>query len=388
MSDAAPAPCLEIVRLPSDGLFDYSTECEIISLVDRSSVVGYTQFPYSLRITFAVKGQLELGEIFPVINPEYKNRLYYTPMFNTYRIKLKLNKKYSLQSPTIITNIKNTYPWSGIGHWIRLIEVPACDKESFSLQTLKPLQIMGGCGELEITSVIGKADIEIHKSVFKLNLYYQTYYQFLNVAIFLPTAEEVSNSTTGRAFNAELQWSSADGLQKRIVYTNRQYLEINIFSQSSQQNFSIDLEWYNMLDHIQFAYIRRSRVIDAKAPEITEHAFYPSWIGVKNPEVCLRRTSSCYRYQESGDLSSEVTWKMAQSRCAEQNSNLVSINSPVEWHSLLVWAYNLHTTTSGLWAFIADIEAFKGRLLFIGQRRTDVSKLVEVLFYFGELRNA
>ncbi len=93
-----------------------------------------------------------------------------------------------------------------------------------------------------------------------------------------------------------------------------------------------------------------------------------SWIGAKQPEVCFSKMSSCYRYQEAGDVTFDITWNIAQARCAEQNSSLVSINSPEEWHSLLGWAYNFHATKSGLPAYIAAIEAFKGRVLFIGQK--------------------
>ncbi len=98
-----------------------------------------------------------------------------------------------------------------------------------------------------------------------------------------------------------------------------------------------------------------------------------SWIGGNQPEVCFGMMSSCYRYQEAGDVTFGVTWNIAQARCVEQNSSLVSINSPEEWHSLLGWAYNFYTSKVRR-AYIAAIEAFKGRVMFIGQQRVDVSK--------------
>ena len=72
---------------------------------------------------------------------------------------------------------------------------------------------------------------------------------------------------------------------------------------------------------------------------------------------------------------------MAQARCAEQNSNLVSINSPDEWHLLLQWAYTLNYGNSQVMLTrIGAIGPFKGQLLFIGRRRMDVSNSVGVSF--------
>ncbi len=368
-----PSPCIEIVRLPSDGLSDYSAVCEMISHLGGSPAVGHIQFLTTLLMTFAVKGQLELEEAFPMIYPEYMENFLYMPLFPSRHSRLQLKKTYRIQAESIITNIKNTLPWLGVGHWIRLMQVPGCNKEAVSLQPLGDLQIFGGCGELRMGSVTGRAKVSIHKSVFLRPLYSYKTYQFLNAAIFLSSAEGVSNYSTESHFSTKLQWSSVDGLHKKIIYTRRQYLEINVFNQDPFK-FAIDLEWNNPLDDIQFMYVRRGEMVAGTGRGVGKLTFDTSWIGVKQQEVCFSKTLSCYRYQEAvGAGMSGLTWNMAQARCVEQNSNLVSINSPYEWHSLLGWAYNFHHTSSGLLAHISAIQAFKGRLLFIGQRRMKVS---------------
>lgn len=183
-------------------------------------------------MTFAIKGHLEFQEAFPVISPEYINNHLYFPLFPLRHTRLQLEKNYSLRAPSIITNIKNTYPWLGIGHWIRLIQVPACHKEAIGLQSLEPLQILGGCGELGIVSVLRHvlrhAKITIKHSAFRHSID-TVLYQFLNVAIFLPGTENVSNYSAERFLNAKLQspWSSVGGVQKRFIYAKRQYLEIS-----------------------------------------------------------------------------------------------------------------------------------------------------------------
>ena len=77
----APNPCIEFVRLPSDGLLDYLMKCHIISHVNRSPAIGYIQFAVTVLMTFAIKGQLELPEAFPVINPHYVQSNFYFPLF-------------------------------------------------------------------------------------------------------------------------------------------------------------------------------------------------------------------------------------------------------------------------------------------------------------------
>ena len=378
---AVPAPCIEIVRLPSDALFDYSEACEIISHIDRSPAFGFIPFPTTILMTFGITGhanlQRDLQEVSPRIYPEYMYDTHFMSMFSFRDTSLKLQKTYSLQSQSIITRITNTYPWLGIGHWIRLLEVPGCPKEAVSLEPLEPLQILGGCGELGMTSATGHAKISIHRSVFTKyqgSIYSSEVNQFLNVAIYLLKQEEASNYSAERFFNAELHWSSVDGFEKRLVYTKRLYLEIKIFSQFSTQQFSIKLKWNRFLDNLQLVYIRRAEVVSDKWRNIRNFNLGSSWIGGEQPEVCSGKMSSCYRYQEAGDVTFDVTWNIAQARCLEHNSSLVSINSPEELHSLLAWAYNFHATKRGLPAYIAAIEAFKGRVLFIGQQRMHVSK--------------
>ena len=379
----APTPCIEIVRLPSDGLHDYSAECRILSHVNRSPVSGYIQFAPTLHLTFTVKGHLELQKEFPVIYPEYIEHSIYFPFFCAQQKnkRLPLNKNYSLQSQSLIINIKNTYPWLGIGHWIRLIQEPGCHKEAVSLQPLESLQISHGCGTVGMTSATGHAKLSIDRSIFSRFLYFLTLYQCLNVAIFLMGSEDVSNGHADKLFNAKLQ-SFIGGLQKHIVYTKRQYLEIKLFSQTVRQEFSIELEWSSSLDHLLVSYIRRPEEIADKGVAIWKNRLINTWISVTPHEVCLRETSSCYRYHQSRHIMSEPTWDMAQARCAEQNSNLVSINSPGEWHLLLQMAYNFNfTNRSNSWGSIGAIGPFNGRLLFIGQRQMDVSKTMWVFFF-------
>ncbi len=194
-------------------------------------------------------------------------------------------------------------------------------------------------------------------------------------------AEGVSNYSAEGLFNATLQFS-VGSLLKQIVYAKRQYLEIKMFSQYPKHVFSMDLKWGSSLDHLQLVYIRRPEQITDKRHSDKEHTFEPSCIGVKQPEVCFREMSSCYSYHESRDVVSDITWNMAQAQCAEQNSNLVSINSPEEWHFLRRWAYNFNwTKKNGIRTRIGAIEAFKGRLLFIGQRRMDVSNSIDNFCY-------
>ena len=376
----APTPCIEFVRLPSDGLLDYSTECNMRSHLNPSPYFGYIHFSATLLMTFAIRGHLELPEVFPVIYPEYVNYHMDFPFFSSREHEtLQLNKKYGLQSESLIINIKNTYPWLGIGHWIRIVQIPACKKEAVSLQPLESLQILRGCGALGVTSVTPHAKISIDRSVFLDSLYYAKAYQALYVAIFLLGAGDISNCRAEGLFNAKIQ-SFVGGLHKHIVYTKRQYLEINIFSQSPSQEFSIELEWSCSLDRLQFTYIRRPEKLVHKGHTVWSHSLHTSWILVKQREMCSRGTSSCYRYHQSRDIISDATWSMAQAQCAEENSNLISINSPEEWHLLLRWAYNFNWTEANVVrAWVANFEAFKGRLLFIGQRRIGVSNIVDFL---------
>ncbi len=263
---AWPEPCTEIVRLPSDTLFDYSEACEIFSHIDRSPAVGFIHFPVTMLMTFGITGhanlQQDLQEVSPRIYPEYMYDTHYMPMFSFTDTSLQLQKTYSLHSQSIITRITNTYPWLGIGHWIRLLQVPGCRKEATRLEPLESLQILGGCGELGMTSVIGHAKISIHKTVFRKyhgSIYSNEFNQFLNVAINLLEPEEASNYSAERFFNAELHWSSVDGSEKRLVYTKRLYLEIKIFSQFSTQQFLIKLNWNRFMDHLQFFLHPKSR---------------------------------------------------------------------------------------------------------------------------------
>ncbi len=133
-------------------------------------------------MTFAIKGNLDFPEAFPVIFVEYvENQIYY-PFLSARR--LQLNKNYSLLAPSIITNIKNTFPWLGIGHWIRLTQDLGRPKQVVNLQALESLQISRGCGELGLTSVTGHAKLSIHRFVFTLSRYFSEVYQCLHVAIF------------------------------------------------------------------------------------------------------------------------------------------------------------------------------------------------------------
>ena len=362
-----PTPCIEIVRLPSDGLRNYSTECAMLSHVDRSPLFAYIQFANSLLMTFAIKGNLDFQEVFPLIFVEYVENNIYFPFLLS---RLQLNMNYSLLAPSIITNIKNTFPWLGIGHWIRLTQDLGCRKEDINLQPLESLQIERGCGELGLTSVTGHAKLSIHRSVFVDSHYLGAFYQCLHVAIFLVKGEEVSKYSAEGLFNATLQFS-VGSLLKQIVYSKRQYLEIKLFSQYPKHVFSMDLKWGSSLDGLQILYIRRPEQIADQRYYKREHTFDASWIAVEEPEVCFRGIS-CYKYHESHDVKSDVTWNTAQAQCAEQNTNLVSINSPEEWHFLRWWAYNFNwTKTNGA------VEEFKGRLLFIGQWRIDVSNCVD-----------
>ena len=365
-----PKPCLEIVQLPSDDLRDYSQKCKLISHIDRSPATGYINFANTVVLTFAIKGQLELREAFPVIYPNYIVNRIYVPMLYP---RLQLNKKYTLQGRSIITNIKNTYPWLGIGHWIRLVQIPGCQRQTVNLQPLEPLRILSTCGELAITSVIRYQKIMIHNPVPEDFLYYNFLYLFLHIAIFLPEAHETSSYTAGMVFNATLQWSSDDGFQKRITYTKRQYLEVKLLSQYSYQNLSIDLEWSRSLNHLHFVYTERQSILGDKTVECRKHAFETRGISVEQPEVCFQGILSCYCYHESDNVMLDITWNMAQARCAEHNSNLISINTPEEWQSLLEWAYNFHRAESVRQAHISGIAPFKGRLLFLGQHLMDVS---------------
>ncbi len=374
-----PTPCIEIVRLPSDGLLDYSSACTLLSHINRSPAVGYIPFPSTLHLTFAIKGHLELQDEFPAIYPEFlEHHFYFHFLAPRDHTRLQLNKYYSLQSESVIVNIKNTYPWLGIGHWIRLIQRLGCPKEVVSLQPLEPLYILRGCPELGMTSVTGHAKIFIHSSVFSRFLHFLNLYQCLNVEIFLLGAEDVSNGRAEGFFNAKLQ-SLVGGVQKHIVYTKRQYLEIKMFSQHPSQEFSIELEWITSLDRLQFVYIRRPEKIADKGGPVWKDPINESWIGVTEQEVCSRETLSCYRYHQSHDIMSEPTWDMAQAQCAEQNSNLISINSPEEWRLLLQWAYDSNLTNSNSWGWIGAIGPFNGQLLFIGQRRMDASNSVGFL---------
>ncbi len=369
-----PRPCIEIVRLPSDVVFDYSRKCTILSHINRSPAIGYIQFTDTLDLTFAVKGHLDLPEHFPVIYPEYINDLvgtYFGVFPRGEHARLELNKKYRVHSKGLIINIKNTYPWLGIGHWIRLTQRPACPKEAVNLQPLEPLHISHGCGAVVMTSVTGNANIYIPWLVFKRSSHFLKYYQCLHVSI-----HGVSNGVTGGFFNAILQ-SFASGLHKHIVYTKRQHLELFFFSRYTAQGFSIELEWSSSLDRLEFFYSRRPEQIADKKGFVWDYSFKASWIRVNQPEVdmCSTETSSCYRYHQSRDMKSDPTWSMAQARCAEQNSSLVSINSPEEWRLLLDWAYTYNDSF-----VVGAFGAFNGRLLFIGPRRMDVSNRVGFLF--------
>ena len=386
-----PRPCIEMMQLPSDGVPDYSVECTIHSHITSSPDIGYIQFANMLHLTFAIKGNLDFQEGFPLIFPEYilehllhGIRHYFDFYSATGHTRLQLNKHYTLRSRSVFINIKNTVPWLGIGNWIRLIKRQICAKEAVTLQPLEPLQIPYGCGTVGITSVTGHAKISINRSLFRSSMYFSRLYQCLKVAIFLLRTQDVSNDTTEGFFNAKLQ-SCVGGLRKYIVYTKRQYLELIVFSQSPTQEFSIELEWSSSLDGLQLDYMRRPEEIADKSHDLFRHPFNANWIRVTPREVCSRETSSCYRYHESSDVMSDRTWNIAQVRCAEQNSNLVSINSIEEWHLLLQWAYNLNYTNSDKSRTrIGTIGPFKGQLLFIGQRRMDVSNLVFffLLFFF------
>ncbi len=256
-----------------------------------------------------------------------------------------------------------------------MVQIPHCHKKAVSIEPLEPVDIFSGCGELRMSSITGHAKTVFLRLAFRMD--HDQYgvpaiHEFFSVAFMLLEAEQLPDKSTKGLFNVELEWSSLGDLQKRMVYTRRRYLSIDIFSQYSYQ-FSIELEWESSLGQLPCLYMRK--ILVANQHDDMELKFGTSWIGDKEPEVCFRKTSSCYRYQKG----SQITWNIAQARCAEQNANLVSVNSPEEWHSLLWWAYNLHGAIGRLRPFISDIDVFKGRLLFIGQRRVDVRTYVSVL---------
>ncbi len=388
-ADVIPTPCIEIVQLPSDGLFDYLKACQFTTHV-LNKLPEYTGFIKTMSITFRVKGHLqlkqnlaELRKVFPIINPEFLAGTLSTPMFLAGLDKIQLNQDYRIWSQHTTTTIKNTYPWLGMALWVRMIQVPACHAQTISMEPLEVVHISSGCGKLSMTSVTGHATIWIHNSVFKMqrndNGFSDEINQFLYTAFVLPKTHRLPNyRSKGVLFNAEFQWFSQGDLHKRIVYTRRQHLEINIFSQYQSQKFSIELECDISLGQLRFTYIRRIPVAKQHFKNhIGKIQGTTSWKGDQQSEMCFVETSSCYRYNNA----SEITWNIAQARCAEHNSNLVSINSPTEWHSLLSWAYNFILNNMFLLtAHIDDIDAFKGRLWFIGQRRMEVCNC---LFFLG-----
>ncbi len=353
----------------------------ITHLLD-TPLVAYTGFMNTIFITFTVGGHLELDKdradlqkLLAVINPDFLSARMYVPLFPNKYKKLQLKEEYSIKSQSIFTTIENTFPWLGMGHWIRMIQVPGCSIEAVTVQPLQPVHILDSCGELKMTSTTGHAKLAIPESLF--SVYQGTFdsnevNEFLSIAFLLREAEQAPDYMAKGLFNVELQWTSRDDkrLQKRMVYTRRRYLEIQIFSEYPCQEFSIELEWDNSLGPLEFFYLQRIPI--AKQHATDELIFDTSWIRDKQTEVCFKETSSCYRYQEG----SQVTWNIAQAHCAEHSYNLVSINSPEEWHSLLRWAYNFHSTQRGWQAYISAIGVFKGLLLFIGQQRKDVRKSV------------
>ncbi len=384
-----PDQCLESVQLPSDMSIAYRTACQVVAHINYTTPFGYIGFPNTLFIVFGVKSHLELTqdsadlqEFVPVINPTFMEGTFYFPSF-PFRFgssTLKLNRKYNLRSDVISTRIVNAYFWLGMGLWFRLKLVPGCGEPSVSLHPKNHVAIQGGCGQLGITSDVGHAKIWFDDSVFtdmQISLFgVKTFYDFIHVAFILPEIEQGAHYRAKVFFNAKLQWSPrprGDGGQKSVVYKRRRYLQMTLFCHVSYHKLSIELELERSLNQLQIVYFRR---IAIPRRDFIELEFNTSWIGDKQAEMCFKNASSCYRYHEA----SQITWNIAQARCAEQSTNLLSINSPMEWHSLLKWAYN-YPILSSEYSFldptndILETDAFNGRLMFIGQRRKVVSNI-------------
>ncbi len=294
-----PEPCIEIVRLPSDGLLDYSKACQFMTNVIHY-IPGYTDFTNSVFIAFTVDGHLELKqdlanlqeEVLPMINLEYLTGSQYFAMFPFRYPRLQLNRKYRIWSRDTITNIKNTYPWLGMGHWIRMIRVPGCHTQTISLQPLEVVHIWGGCGDLQMTSVAGQATILIPNSVFVARrgaMGLSEVHQFLYISfVLLETHPMPDYRAKGLLFNAALQWSFLGNLQKRIVYTRRRHLQLKTFSQYTSQEFSIALEWSISLSKLLFHYLRRIPVAKKYFHSyIRDFIDTTNWMGDKQPEMCV-----------------------------------------------------------------------------------------------------
>ncbi len=168
-----PEPCLESVQLPSDGLFYNPTACGMVSDVDLSNTFGYVGFTNALNISFKVENHLGLNQDFkdpqkviPMINTLFQEHSTFLSAFPfRFGREFRLNKNYTLKSKLMFTTIVNTFSWLGMGIWFRLTVDIGCS-EQISRQPLPHVDILGGCRQLRLSSVVGHAKIRFHESIF------------------------------------------------------------------------------------------------------------------------------------------------------------------------------------------------------------------------------
>ncbi len=365
-----PAPCIEIAGLASDGIFVFPKGCKIFSHLESNQSFKYVHFPPAMVIEVMIESFLELEDrtrlerMLDRIQIEGREGKLYLSEFDSKLSSIALNKYYKTTPQSAFIHVVNKSPLFGTGYRIRLRQLHRCAKQGFGLYTSRSLAIFNGCGTLLITPTTRRLKITIDQAVFQtkqISYYNEFPTQFLNIAFRLRKAEQ--ERTHNRTFNVQFHWSFAIDerlLQKKMFFWRRRYLEIKVFSLHGDHRFSVELEMGNCLDQLEVIYTRRTRVAETNPDPMSPLLFRPRLASGHHKKICFGRASSCYVYQKA----SMITWNGAQAHCAEQQSNLVSINSPKEWHTLLGWTYKS----------LSYDEVFTGQPLIIGHRKIHVSK--------------
>ncbi len=372
-------PCLEVTRLPSDRQVAYSQGCQIFFSLRFGHFPEYFHFSNTLFIQAKIKDYLyvtenrsSLEELLPRVHVLWQYEGGTVP-FDYFSVSLmhEIKKEFKRKAYSAYVLLSNALPWLGMGYWLRFTETPACQTE---LLDVHPHHIDIGCGKLRLTSAPQiKISIapEVFKNYYTFNLASERS-PFLNVAFYL---SEVKYFVHGR-FRVLLEWISNNmEVDKAMIYSKLQYLELKLYCDHQFQKIFITFQLEGTFSQLIVQYMSRALILN----HIEELPRTPSWnstLSLDGKEFCRGPRAPCYKYHSV----SNITWNEAQIWCQEQKSNLISINSPNEWHAVLWRVCGINTRNVVPKVNLSGSEIMDGTLLFIGLHRIDVStSLISVL---------
>ncbi len=375
-------PCIEVARLPSDRQV-FSKNCQIYFSLELLDFPEYFHFSKTLFIHAKIQDYLDvtenrstLEELLPRVYVlwQYKGGLHIPLEYSSVSLIHQPNKEFKHKAITAYVLLRNTFRWLGMGYWFRFSETPECQAEFLDVHSH---HIDTRCGTLTAPSA-PQIKISIAPEVFQT---FYTYHvvpegsQFLNVAFYLSEIQQIVHGH----FRVMLEWISNNmGVDKTMTYSKLQYLELKLFCDYRSQKIFITLQLDNMLSQLIVQYMSRALISKTSEQLTWEPSWNSTFTWLDDKEFCRRveRRAPCYKYHGV----SNITWHEAQIWCQEERSNLISINSPSEWHAILWRSIGIDGRVLFPKVKIPDSEIMDGTLLFIGLHRIDVStSLISVL---------